>query len=368
MTDSFWPRDYTNMDPATLRAESTDGWSQELRCFVACPSEPAAYFDDLFNLIQQTFKTAISGSGYSPVCHRAVDIVSSGTIHTEIWKSLRTADVVVVDVTNENGNVLFELGLAAAWHGKAQVILLKEDKLAAGKDADRWLLDIQPFRHLIYTRTVSGFQKLMRELKQVFLDATGAVPFGDSTQGPLSLPTSVRLVDQDTDRLVTSAFAHRRWIPGEGIEFGSLTNFTHSWASVAGLRETNLRVKVDLAFRKFGKPEKDQPWLGLMVRGQSFWANHGHLAYVRADGTVWVTLENEGKHEDKRIGSLSPEEVRGYMPVDVSIDEQSWNVRFGSVRWSLPVADLPFCFGEGRVFFESYFAWVGIRNLVISSA
>lgn len=64
--------------------------------------------------------------GVDVKCFRADHIASSGIIHPEIWKALRTADFIICDVSGHNGNVMLELGVAAAWRRKEHVIILRD--------------------------------------------------------------------------------------------------------------------------------------------------------------------------------------------------------------------------------------------------
>jgi hypothetical protein len=83
-----------------------------------------------------------------------------------------------------------------------------------------------------------------------------------------------------------------------------------------------------------------------MLRSQSFWANHGHLAYIRADGGVWVTLEKDTGHGDEQIGK-----IEGFDPktdefdIETSINEKSWCVQIGPVKWESAIWNCPMSSG-----------------------
>jgi len=59
-------------------------------------------------------------------CIRADKIGGGGTIHADIWAYIALADVLVFDLTGLNGNVLVELGVAAAMRSQDSVILLRD--------------------------------------------------------------------------------------------------------------------------------------------------------------------------------------------------------------------------------------------------
>lgn len=369
MSQSVWPFDHGLAPRFASRARFGPADLNKLRCFVICPAQPAEYFDDLYSMVEASCRNVGTSAGIEIQCSRAIDIRSSGVIHPEIWGSLRAADVIVADVTGLNGNVLFELGVASAWHPKQRVIVLRERRQvgAKGDESDIWLFDMQPFRHLLYIRTLEGLARLSHDLNSVLLDVLAAAPFEDALgiEEP-KLPLSLPLSDQDADLLFSPALGHRRWISGECLEFGSLNNFQYSWLTVGNLKPKNVEVSADLSFRAIGKPAKDQPWIGLMLRSQSFWANQGHLAYVRADGSVWVTVENP-EHRDEQIGRLEPIALKEYIPFRVTINNSGWAVSIGSVKWRHDLDEIQ-VFGQGRILFESYWARVGLRNLTVQLA
>lgn len=145
MTQSVWPYDHTLDD----NAEKQLG---ELWCFVICPSRPPEYWDELFALVDGVCQQIAKDMGVPIRCRRAVDIVSAGIIHPEIWQDIRSADFIVADVTGSNGNVMFELGVASAWLDKERVIILREDR----PDEPR-LFDINPARQVDYRRSPQSF-------------------------------------------------------------------------------------------------------------------------------------------------------------------------------------------------------------------
>ncbi len=42
-------------------------------------------------------------------------LTSTGIIHSEIWQKIIEADLIFVDITGYNPNVMFELGVVSAW-------------------------------------------------------------------------------------------------------------------------------------------------------------------------------------------------------------------------------------------------------------
>jgi len=103
-----------------------------------------------------------------------------------------------------------------------------------------------------------------------------------------------------------------------------------------------------------------------MLRGQSFWANQGHLAYLRSDGSAWVTLEKETGHDDEQIGQID-----GFDPstaefdIETSMDGSAWRVQIGPVTWERAIWELPQVFWSGRIIIQSYCAWLGLKHLTV---
>jgi hypothetical protein len=362
VTQSVWPYDH-HIEPSGITREHVN----RLSCFVLCPTQPKTLFDDLFLLVKTICEGLGKTLGIEVECKRAVDITSSGIIHPEIWQAIGLADIIVADVSGLNGNVLFELGVSAAWHKKEKVIIVRENRT----DEPR-LFDILPARHIEYDRTPSGFQKLGQALFTTIQDVLASAPFEEIPRGEIKLPVSLVLTDGvDSHLLWSPGPGHRRIIPERYLEFGSLYNFRYSWLTLAELQLRNVRVKADLRFSVARENPVDKPWMGIMLRSQSYLADKGHLAYLRSDGSVWVTLEQDNgmKHHDEKVGQLEDfdPEKSGFVPFDVSMDDSTWKVKIGSIDWSAPVDSLPYVFGQGRVLLESFFAWVGLRNLSVSA-
>ncbi|MCC6394531.1 MAG: hypothetical protein IT167_28305 [Bryobacterales bacterium] len=304
------------------------------------------------------------GMGVPLRCRRAVDVVSAGIIHPEIWRDILSADLVIADITGRNGNVMFELGVAAACLDKERVIIIREDR----SDEPR-LFDINPARQLDYTRTLSGFQQLASRLVVLIQDGIARAPFDRDPNAAVILPASLDLTTEiDCRKLWGPSGAHRRMLRDFGLEFGSLYNFRYGWLSVGNIAIRNVRVSGEF---RFSSPRHDapyQPWIGIMLRSQGYLASSGHLAVLRADGSVARTQENGGnQHVDIELGQIDDFDPQAGKIVhfDVSIDEAEWRIRMGSVEHAAAISDLPLVFAEGRIIIEGQFCWVCLRKLDI---
>jgi hypothetical protein len=371
MSQSVWPYDHAHEPRLAAKVRCAQEEIDNLECFVICPSRPKEYFDDLFAVLGGICSELSKSLGVNFVCKRAIDITSSGLIQPEIWQQIRAADFILADLTGLNGNVLYELGAAAAWHPKEQVIVIRErpPEGAIGPDpkSEIWLSDIQPVRHLQYVRTHSGLARLARELLQVFAEMIVAAPFEGLDDLKVTLPLSLDLsTGRDPEELFSPSAAHRRALPGRFLEFGSLYSFPHSWLTVGNLKLRRVRVKARLSFSKLGHPKTDQPWLGVMLRSQSFWVNHGHLAYIRSDGGAWVTVEKETGHDDEQIGRIDGFDPRtDEFDIETSMDDKGWRVQIGPVKWERAIWELPHVFWSGRIIIRSSCAWLALKHLMV---
>ena len=91
-------------------------------CFVIIP------FSDPFNDIYRDVLTpAIENGGYKPV--RGDSLYSVGPVIEDIFYGIRSASVLVADVTGKNPNVNYELGVAHALNKPAVIISQSVDDI-----------------------------------------------------------------------------------------------------------------------------------------------------------------------------------------------------------------------------------------------
>lgn len=92
---------------------------------------------------------------------RADDVAVPGTISTDIITRIMHSDVVVADISYDNPNVFYELGLRHA--ARPGTIIIKD------KSTGDTPFDISHLRHISYEDTASGLRELSERLGQ-FLD------------------------------------------------------------------------------------------------------------------------------------------------------------------------------------------------------
>jgi hypothetical protein len=98
---------------------------------------------------------------------RAKDLLGGGNIIDNILHELANSEFVVVDVTGQNPNVFYELGIAHMCKDVEKVILLAQN-------IDSIPFDLRPFKHLVYSTSADGLQSLREALR------TNIAAVGDS--------------------------------------------------------------------------------------------------------------------------------------------------------------------------------------------
>jgi len=83
-------------------------------CFLAMPTK------DWLPNVQRTIEAAATGFQ----CTLSVDNAAPGNIMNQVWQEIRRSEVIVADLTGENANVFYEMGLAHAL-GKP-IIMIKQ--------------------------------------------------------------------------------------------------------------------------------------------------------------------------------------------------------------------------------------------------
>lgn len=117
-------------------------------CFVLMPFQEA-----LTAVYEHGIKPQVESMGMQ--CKRADEIYSGQAILGDIWTSIQTAELIIVDCTGKNPNVMYELGLCHALWKK--VILLSQS-------LDDVPFDLRQWRVIWYDFTFAGATRLKEEL------------------------------------------------------------------------------------------------------------------------------------------------------------------------------------------------------------
>lgn len=133
----------------SVPSPSDDLGSSRGTCFVLMP-----FREPINSYYTPIIATAIRDVGLEPL--RADEITKSGAIVDQIWKGIRRSVVCVAELTGQNANVMYELGLAHAL-GKPVVSLVQS--------MDDIPFDLKHLRHIVYhTSTVDWNTKLRTDL------------------------------------------------------------------------------------------------------------------------------------------------------------------------------------------------------------
>lgn len=107
-------------------------------CFILMP------FKEEYEDIRKAIENIVRECDFEPV--RADDILQPGIIHSDIWDRIQRAAVIIVDVTEHNPNVFFELGVAATVKDKSRVIIIRRPS-----GGNEYPFDIRPLRYIHYS-------------------------------------------------------------------------------------------------------------------------------------------------------------------------------------------------------------------------
>jgi hypothetical protein len=120
-------------------------------------------------------KRAATGTGLAPV---RIDMLTQATeITDDIVEVINRSKVVVIDVTGNNPNVMFEFGFALAKNKKPVII---------SQSADYLTFDIKHIRTIIYQNTWQGIETLHKDLQPYIRAAMNGKPPGGKSRKPKS--------------------------------------------------------------------------------------------------------------------------------------------------------------------------------------
>jgi hypothetical protein len=357
-----WP-----FDVLQTAAELPRHAQDHLICFLACPFQPRDRADQLVGLVQTVCNAIGQEIGAQIECIRADKISTPGTIHSDIWRYIQLADALVFDVTGLNGNVLLELGVAAAARPLSSVVILRdaEDQSEDG----RFLFDLAPTRHLLYHRSVAGSPKFVGQLKEALLHAITPAPYVPTTYVNVCLPLTLDLRGHgDPDVLLSPPASHRR-PSADGLEFGSLFVFRNSWLSVGREDYTNVSVKVKLKMsQRHPNLGPADGWIGVSLCSSHFFANYSHLVYVKSDGSlVYTEPQSESTYVDRPWGQLT--EFNPFAPVEISVSlsGDALTMEVDGTRKCIATVDMPYRRHAGKVRLQTHLCRAVLEHLAVDS-
>jgi hypothetical protein len=106
-------------------------------CFVMMPFAPG--FDETWAAVRET----VAGEPFNLLCRRADDIARPGHIMVDVLENIGRSRLLIADLTGQNPNVFYELGIAHSVKNSSGVILLSSD-------AEAIPYDLHQLRCIIY--------------------------------------------------------------------------------------------------------------------------------------------------------------------------------------------------------------------------
>jgi hypothetical protein len=89
------------------------------------------------------------------VCQRADDVAGVNAITWDVWERINRARFLIADLTKQNANVFYELGLAHA---------ISKDVVLLTQSMEYVPFDLKALRCIVYDFTPRGAQKLQKDL------------------------------------------------------------------------------------------------------------------------------------------------------------------------------------------------------------
>jgi len=116
-------------------------------CFTIMPFK--GYFNEYYSKI---YSIAIREANLEPI--RADDIYTPGTIVNDIWDAIQKSQIILADLTNQNANVFYELGLA---HASSKPVILISETI---EDIP---FDLRALRIILYDKNVPDWGTILKD-------------------------------------------------------------------------------------------------------------------------------------------------------------------------------------------------------------
>jgi hypothetical protein len=357
---TVWPNDVVGM-PRELERESP----HRLVCFLLSPFEPREVFDPVHDAVVAACALCAQSAGIEIECRRADTLHEAKAVHDDIWRHIASADLLVVDVTGLNSNVMIELGVAAAMRRPTQVILIK-----AADDPSRLPFNAFAQRYLPYRRSIVGDRDFLVGLHTAMIQAITPAPYvPPPIASGLANGLHVDFQQRDWPDIVLSpGITHRRRVD-DCLEFGSFYVFRNSWLLLTAADYHNARVRIRFRFAALAK-DPPSAFLGISLRNQHFHANWGHMVLLRANGRVIRTepQNDAGAYQDVEVGEVPAfnHKARDLIEMTVTFTEDQLSLSVDSVKAIVPVSAMPYVYGAGKVRVSTSLCRVQIREIELT--
>jgi tetratricopeptide (TPR) repeat protein len=140
-------------------------------------------FDDVYLVVRDAVAASSRDLRVDIECSRADEISRPGRISEQILESIKSADLIIADLTGNNPNVMYELGYAHAL-GRPAVIL--------NQDVHQAPFDVKDFRQILYDRG-----RLMKDCRPRIISAISDLFGSESLDDQASAAASVEGGDHE---------------------------------------------------------------------------------------------------------------------------------------------------------------------------
>lgn len=131
------------------------------RCFFLMP------FSSDFDLIYGTIKSKLNNDGF--ICNRADEIAGSTPILSKILNEISKSQYIIVDLTNSNPNVYYELGIAHTLKEARNVLLIKQKSYKAPFDISHLTyIEYEPQNLLFLGSQILNFLNSAKETNTLY--------------------------------------------------------------------------------------------------------------------------------------------------------------------------------------------------------
>lgn len=131
------------------------------RCFFLMP------FSSDFDLIYGTIKSKLNNEGF--ICNRADEIAGSTPILSKILNEISKSQYIIVDLTNSNPNVYYELGIAHTLKEARNVLLIKQKSYKAPFDISHLTyIEYEPQNLLLLGSQILNFLNSAKETNTLY--------------------------------------------------------------------------------------------------------------------------------------------------------------------------------------------------------
>ncbi len=143
------------------------------QCFVLMPFAPQ--YKEVYT---EVYKPVCASNGLD--CWRVDELARPGSITRDIVEGIVDAEVVIADLTSQNPNVFYELGIAHAVGNKT---------IMTAQSLTDVPFDVRSYRVLLYEQTLTGCRKLAVDLGKAIQELLVAL---DRTSNPVQEVVTLR--------------------------------------------------------------------------------------------------------------------------------------------------------------------------------